>query len=163
MKLLPCENYILTTKLSPRQALEKLERNIQPKKNFPFTLFNYYTKPYEGSIYNDNRFEINRITGVRSSFLPLISGYVTRNLTETNILIKMRLSILTLIFIFIWLLGTAMTIMSTISKMISLKSFDPLIVFSFLILLLFYAIVLGSFKNESIKSKKFLTGLFEEE
>ena len=99
---LPFENYILTTKLSVAEVLNRLANNIENKQGLSFfNLSRTYTKAYTGQIIGTT-FTMSRNINYRNSFLPVITGQITRYLGQTQIKIKMRPVIFVLVFISLW-------------------------------------------------------------
>ncbi|MGD1839763.1 MAG: hypothetical protein ACFB0B_02545 [Thermonemataceae bacterium] len=170
MKYLPFENITYKTKLDSEEVLSKLSEVIEPKKTFrmvgAFGSGNH--KPYEGSI-NGTSFNINRIIGYRNSFLPRINGIIEKDINGiiekdingTKIKVKMRLHVVVIIFIGIWFGGIGIGCLAFLSTMFNSEGFKPIVLIPFGMLILSYALVTGGFKYESIKSKKYLTQLFE--
>ena len=167
MKFLPFENYVLTTKLSLDEVYNRLAANVEPKKAYRFTLFTGTpAKAYEGEI-SKYAFRISRIINHRNSFLPIISGEILTLPGQTQINIKMKLSLFVLIFVGFWLgivgllslfiiVGKFSQSTQTSADGFSLQSLIPLGMFDFVSLL-----TLISFKIESRKSRKFLKTLFD--
>lgn len=166
-KVLPYENYVLTTNLSVDEVLERIADNIEQKQAFRFSIFgqNYY-KPYTGNITGET-FKMSRNINYRNSFLPVITGQVSTFLGQTQVKIKMRPDIIVLIFISFWLgsvglvcLGTLLIGLIQIRQILhegfSPMLFIPFVMFAFGSLLTYFA-----FKNESKKSIDFLASLLE--
>lgn len=121
-------------------------------------------KPYEGSI-NGNSFSITRIIGYRNSFLPRISGEIEKDFDGSRINVKMRLHVVVIVFLFIWFGGVGIGCSAALATGFKFgsQSFEPMSLIPFGMLIFSYALVTGGFKYESIKSKKYLSQLFEAE
>ncbi len=165
--ILPFENYILKTKLSVDEVLNRLADNIQKEQGFVFSNFNNnYTKSYSGQIIGMT-FRMSRNINYRNSFLPVITGQISTCIGQTQISIKMRPVTFVLIFISFWLgIVGLVCIGMLIAGLLQLKQilqngFSPMLLipygmFAFGCLLTHFA-----FKGESEKSKEFLARLFE--
>ena len=160
MKYLPFENFVLTTSLPVEEVRNRLANNIGPGGKT--------SKPYEGSIVN-NTFKINRIINYRNSFLPVITGEISQDWGKTEIKIKMKPSVFTLIFMAVWLgtVGIA-CIVILVAAILTLpdifqQNFSPAILIPFGLFIFGYLLVTLGFKYESSTSKEFLKTLFEAE
>lgn len=169
MKFLPFENYVLMIKLSADEVYKRLFDNIEAKKGLRFFSFNHRsTKPYEGEI-SGNMFIINRIIDYRNSFRPVITGQISTFAGQTQINVKMGLSIPVLIFISFWLgtLGLVCMGMLLIGllqiKEILQQGFPPELLIPFGMFIFGYLVIYIAFKVESIKSKEFLATLLDAE
>ncbi|RBL90650.1 hypothetical protein [Chitinophaga flava] len=168
MKLVPFEDYTLISNLSPEEVKKRLEEKLNLKRRTAFISFRPQLdtdRPYEGA-FRGNKFVIKRIINYRNSFLPEITGVVTHEVVHTAIKIKMRMSVFVCVFLVIWLLLMSMILFSVKSStgadIIPLGIFGNIPFLSqALLCLLMYAVTLGAFKYESMKSKKFLAALFE--
>jgi hypothetical protein len=164
---LPFENYVLTTKLSFDEVLNRLSNNIERKQGFSFSaLSRSYTKPYTGQI-TGTTFTMSRNINYRNSFLPEITGQITTYLGLTQINIKMRPVIFVLVFISLWLgivglacigilLAGIVQFRQVLQNGFSPMLFIPFGMFVFGCLLTYFA-----FKVESKSSKEFLARLLE--
>ncbi|HMG81481.1 MAG TPA: hypothetical protein VK559_00465 [Ferruginibacter sp.] len=170
MKYLPFENYTLLTKLSSEEIKKRLAENLVAKrKGLSFlSLDNRAIRPYEGEIIEDT-FSINRIINYRNSFLPMITGSISKPYGKTEIAIKMRPALFTLIFIAFWLgivgmVCIAILIIGIIKiSSIHLSEISPLLLIPFGMFIFGCALSIIPFKIESKKSKEFLQLLFQAE
>jgi hypothetical protein len=166
-KVLPFENYILTTKLSIDEVLKRVADNIQQKQSFSFSTSNRnYTKPYTGQIIGMT-FTMNRNINYRNSFLPVITGQITTYLGQTQINIKMRPVIFVLIFISFWLgivglvcLGTLLVGLLQFRQILQ-NGFSPMLLIPFGMFAFGCLLTHFAFKGESKNSKEFLATLLE--
>ncbi|NME72833.1 hypothetical protein [Flammeovirga aprica] len=161
MKFLPFENLTYQTKLDSEEVLHRISDIIEPKKAIRITgIFGSSNhKPYEGSI-EKNTFQMNRIINYRNSFLPIINGVVEKGKYGTEIKVKMKLHIFVMLFISIWL-GIAAIASLALFPMLLMGNFDSISSLPFWMFVFGYVVVLGGFKYESRKSKKYLAELFE--
>ncbi|PKN93757.1 MAG: hypothetical protein CVU44_08045 [Chloroflexi bacterium HGW-Chloroflexi-6] len=165
MKFLPYERFRIRTSLSSQEAVNRLENAIEPKRFFRF--FGASEKPYEGKL-EGSHFEISRIIGYRNSFLPRIKGDVESEISGCSISISMQPHVFVITFMIFWLGGVGFAFLAALGSFVSslgqTSTADP----SFLLIpggmfIFGYLMVLGGFKFESVKSKKFFQRLFEEE
>ena len=161
MKYLPFEKYTLSILISPEEAKRRLLDNLEPERNVLYIMKNS-TKPYTGTISADG-FAISRIIRYRNSFLPVIKGRFMNDKNRTTVLITMRPPIFVLIFMSIWTSGVLLACVATLAVLIDpgKNKFSPAELIPFGMLLFGYGLVTIGFKTESIKSKKFLSDLFD--
>lgn len=163
MKFLPYERLKINTALSNAEVLKRLDNAIEPKRYF--RLFGAVTKPYQGSI-EGSHFEISRIIGYRNSFLPMIKGDVQNEISGCSVYITMQPHILVTAVMILWLGSVGLffldSLYSLISSLTEPQTINPsLALFPGGMLLFGYAMILGGFKYESTKSKKFFGELLE--
>jgi len=102
-KLLPVENYVLTTKLSADEVRKRLAAHTEPNQKLNAAAFNRtYTRAYSGEI-NGNLFTISRNINYRNSFLPVIKGVITGLPGQTSVQISMRAEPFVEVFMAVWL------------------------------------------------------------
>ena len=156
MKFFPVEHLTYRTKLSPQEAIEKVKESIESKKLFRWNRYgkNKNQKPYEGEVI-ENTFTITRIISYRNSFIPIIKGNIESDYRGTKIIVKMRLHIIVMIFIFFWCGMISIGALAYTSDFMSTGDFQPYTLLPFGMILLAYGLALGGFKYESKKSKKF--------
>jgi hypothetical protein len=167
MKYLPFENFVLTTSLPVDEVRNRLTNNIEPKKgSFIAASKTKTSKLYEGSILN-NTFKIYRIINYRNSFLPVITGEISQDWGKTEIKVKMKPTIFTMIFMAIWLgITGSVCIAVLVAAILTFKDifrdgFSPVILIPYGMFIFGYLLVTLGFKFESSTSKKFLKTLFE--
>jgi hypothetical protein len=168
-KILPVENYTLTTKLTVEEIRNRMANKVEPKKNFRLKLFSSTSsKPYEGYV-TASAFKINRIISYRNSFLPIIGGQTYSVAGKTYIKIEMSILRWVIAFLIIilgfFIMGSMAfsSIFFSGSKGTSPEKFMLHPLFLFLVPLFFYFVIYFSFKFESKKSKEFLATLLEGE
>lgn len=166
-KYLPVENYTLTSELSVEEIIRQLSENVEPKKNFRFSIFSKGSnKPYEGEV-SANTFTISRIIDYRNSFLPVIRGRIIRIHGKTLINVKMQPAIFVIVFMSLWLgvIGFACLVI-VVSGIVNMgknlqNGFSPFTIIPFVMFLFGYLLTTFAFKAESKDSKRFLAALFE--
>ena len=163
MKFLPYERLKINSALSSEEILKRLDNVIEPKRYF--RLFGSGTKPYQGSV-EGSHFEISRSIGYRNSFLPMIKGDVQSEMSGCSVYITMQPHILVIAFMIFWLGGVGVIFLgflySLVSPLTEPHTTDPSLALIPGGMFVFgYALSLGGFKFESIKSKKFFRELFE--
>ena len=166
-KVLPFENYVLTTKLSADEVLKRVADNIQQRQGFSFSTFNSnYTKPYTGQIIGTT-FTMNRNINYRNSFLPVITGHVKTFLGQTQVNIKIRPVTLVLIFISFWLgIGGLVCLGMLLIGLLQFRQilqdgFSPMLFIPFGMFVFGCLLTHFAFKGESKNSKEFLARLLE--
>ena len=158
MKFLPYERVKIITALSRDEVLKRLDNSIEPKRYF--RQFRPGTKPYQGSL-EGSHFEVSRIIGYRNSFLPMIKGDVQTEISGCSVHITMHPNIFVTAFMVVWLGGVGFFFLAFLYSLLS-ASTDPSILFIPAGMFVFgYGLLLGGFKFESTKSKKFFRDLFE--
>ena len=162
MKYLPLENITYNSKLSPEEIIKVLNQNLEPYQTFRITGFGQSKKHklFEGEISNSS-FNIRRIIGYRNSFLPAISGTIEKDREGSKIIVKMRLHNLVLGFMILWFGGVIFALLAFSSSTLFTGTFNKVSLIPIGMLIFGYALVLGGFKYESIKSKKCLAELFD--
>ena len=165
--LLPFENYVLKTRLSPEEVLKRIDDNIQQNPDTGFFIFSQnYSKPYTGQIIG-NSFAMRRNINYRNSFLPVIKGQVTTFVGQTQVNIKMRPETIVLIFISIWLgIAGLVCIVILLIGILELKQvlkngISPELLIPFGMLVFGCLLTHFAFKIESKKSKEFLATLLQ--
>lgn len=162
MKFLPYERFRIRTVLSSQEVLKRLDTAIEPRRSF--RSFGSREKPYEGRL-EGSHFEVSRIIRYRNSFLPMIKGDVESELSGCSISISMQPHILIIAFMIFWLGGVSFVFLAAFGSFVSSLGQTSTAAPSFLLVsggmfVFGYAISLGGFKFESVKSKKFFQELF---
>lgn len=148
MKLLPSENLVYVTRLSREEIINRLVRT--PKY-----------KPVNKGIGYDT-FNLQRVIKYKNSFLPQIKGEIQEQGRNRLVKVEMNLQASVIIFVVIWLATLGLlTVLPFVTQPVEESgSFDyvpiTMLVFG---MVLFY----GSFKFESLKSKKELVQILEAE
>ena len=160
MAFLPWENIEIKTKLTKDEIISGINNNVEAKGLFwAWPLKKYsYGKPYQGYI-SENSFKIMRITIYTNSFLPFILGNIIENEDYRIITIKMRCSYIITGFMIIFI---GFSLLSGLNYIIT-DGIGGGFFGSMFFSIIGYIIMTGAFKIESIKSKKFLRKLFNEE
>lgn len=162
MNLVPFENFQITTKLDPAAARSRLAEEVGPAGS----LFSSYTRSsgpirYFSSFIMNEQFEIRRNINCRNSFLPQMTGTITKDMFGSKIHIKMRPHGVVVAFMTFWLsaaflAGVAFLIMSVVKNSFTIRHLIPFGMFLF-----GYALATGSLKFESIRSKEKLIQLVD--
>ncbi len=166
MRFLPYEKLLLKTPLTESQVEMRLKNFIEPKKFRPGSILLYgsNSKPYEGAM-KGTKFRIWRIIYMNNIFLPEIKGEFEYLPNETLIHVKMKLQdgVLVSSCALILMGLSSFSILGVEQLMahgkISIKIFSILGVTLFV----YFVIILGSFKAETIRSKRDLAELFDAE
>lgn len=166
-KLLPIENFVLSTKLSPEEVRKKIAENIEPIRPAVFSFSpQRFIKPYQGYL-TGNYFSISRVINYRNSFLPQIKGEIFKTGQQTEIRVNMKLHVFVVVLLSVWLgivgidcLITTLGIAGYIASE-QTQTFPPLFLIPYGMFLFGCALTYFAFKPEAAKSKKFLTDLFE--
>jgi hypothetical protein len=159
MKYLPFENIMYRTRLDPDEVKRRLSEVIEPERTPSLKelfLGRRNHKPYQGRIVH-NSFQMVRIIGYRNSFLPRIKGSIEKDFSGTKVKVKMRLHPFVGVVMLIWL--TVVAVLGVV--FLASEGGNLSLLFPFGMLLFGYALMTGSFKYESIKSKRHLAELFE--
>jgi hypothetical protein len=161
MKFLPYERLKINTTLSSQEVLTRLDNVIEPRHFFRF--FGTGKKPYEGKV-EGVHFEVSRIIGYRNPFLPIIKGDIQTEISGCVTYISMQPHILVIVFSTFWLGCAGLLFLVSLASIISSfgqnSAIDPsLLLLSGGMFAFGYALLLGSFKFESAKSKKFFREL----
>lgn len=165
MMLLPYECLTIETRLSPEEARRKLTSVVEPRSWF--RSFGSGHKPYQGEV-SGYEFKVTRVILYRNSFLPVIKGEIHPEGNGSAIHITMRPHILVLVFVAVWLGYAGYLFLSYLgdiilsSLQIHTAQIYPIVLLAPGALLVFgYALLMGGFKLESVKSKAFFQELFE--
>jgi hypothetical protein len=159
MTFLPWENVEYSTKLTKDEIINRINNVVEPKGVFWIFKKYSYGKPYDGEIY-ENGFKISRIIFYRNPFSPIIEGNIFENEERRTISIKMRCIKFVIGFMSIWFGVVLFLLLITIITAKSVINIMPSIIGILIIIFLGYIIMIGAFKFESIKSKKFFNELF---
>ena len=165
MKFFPFERLKITTKYSADEAISRLANVTEPRRYFRWFATDH--KPYEGKV-EGYQFQISRVINYRNSFLPMIHGKVLPEMPGSSIRITMRPHGLVIAFMIFWLGSVGFFFLAMLVSFISSATQNNMGDLSMLLIpggmfAFGYALILGGFKFESIKSKKFLRELFQAE
>lgn len=164
MKFLPFEKFTYRTDLDYNEVHHRLYDNIEPYQLIRFSsLFrNHSGKPYQGNLSNSS-FDISRVIQYKNSFLPKIKGELKEDGKGTKIEVRMRLHLFAFIFMIVWFSGVTIACFFVGGLFFNNSSFEPFSLIPFAMLIFGYLLVVGAFKYESIKSKKYFAHLLEAE
>ncbi len=156
-KILPYDRYVLNTQLSVEDVMNKINGIIEP-----YNVFRRSSgKQYMGTV-TGYSFKIRRAINYRNSFLPMIKGTISANAGQTEVAIRMRPSIFSLIFMCIWLGLVGVICIGIVNlclwhrHLFSAPMLIPFGMFAF-----GYCLVMIPYKIESRISGKFLAELLE--
>jgi hypothetical protein len=165
MKFLPYERITIRTRLSSKEAGEKLHEVIEPKRFVRW--FEVKHKPYQGDI-NDSHFEVARVIHYRTPSLPIIKGEIQPEARGCSVHITMcpAGAVVALVMVQLGIIGYYLlsAIVSVISAALQGATQDPsrLLIPGGLFVLV-YTFFVGLFKFESIQSKEFFRELLQAE
>lgn len=157
--ILPFEQLIINTHLTPLQVIEELKLFVETDRSFR-DLFKRPTKPYNGKIQGDS-FTMTRNINYRNSFLPVITGKIKANYQGgSEIKITLSLHLFVIIFMCFWMsmvgiAGVSFLVMMFNSGKVIAGGFIPLGMFVF-----GYLLTIISFNIEANIAKKFLYELW---
>lgn len=165
MKFLPYEHLKIKTRLSADEARKRLADTIEPKRFRRWFEANH--KPYQGNMEGCD-FEISPIIHYRNSFLPIIKGEIQSEMSGSSVHITMRPHGFVIAFMILWLGGVGFFFLIMLASFISSMTQNNIRDASVLLIpggmfAFGYALLLGGFKFESIKSKQFFRDLFQAE
>lgn len=163
MKLFPYENFCIYSELTPADAIERIENEIEPSREF--SLRSLFSKPdtngyFSGFILNGT-FSLTPIINYRNSFLPDITGTIVPQGDGCKIRVQMALSKPVFLFMCIWLGGISIVCIGSIIQCLINWSFNWAILFGFGMFLVGYGIMTGGFKAESGDAQKKLLSITE--
>ena len=152
MKIIPSEKLELTTGFSNQEVRKILRENIRPKKGLTFG----FNKPkddklFEG-IFEQDKFEIQRIIKGRNSFLPQIKGQIQTHINGTKLIIDLKIKGFVIIFMIFWLGFVSLALIGGIVGVLT-QGTNPLTLILPLIMIAFgIGLVYFGFNNEKDKS-----------
>ena len=167
-RLLPYENYTIDSALTKEELLLKLlDKTLSAqefvresdKRAFSFGMKGW-SKPYWGYIRNDS-FELERLITYRNFGNPKVLGSIKQTPEGTAIHIKMKPPDFTLILVGLFLLACLYGLIKFVTQSINENEMLPEVPVAVGMIILAYLLLLGSFKAESVKTKRFLQDLFE--
>tara|TARA_R110000744_G_scaffold141026_1_gene252369 strand:+ start:961 stop:1458 length:498 start_codon:yes stop_codon:yes gene_type:complete len=152
MKIIPSEKIELATGLSKQEVRKILQENIRPKKGLTIG----FNKPkddklFEG-IFEQDKFEIQRIIKGRNSFLPQIKGQIQTDINGTKLILDLKIKGFVIIFLIFWLGFVSLALIGTLVG-ISAQGTNPLALIFPLIMIAFgIGLAYFGFNNEKDKS-----------
>ena len=172
MKFLPVENIVYKTNLTEDEVKKRLLENVDSWSDNIFSRYNVIfgnglTTPYEGKIIGRS-FKIKTIGRKKNVFRPTISGIIINDVDGSTILVKMRLHLFMLVFLYL-LSMLLMGFTAIIQALIWFSDVSPKIVISLAFLLIpmfgmflpLYAIIMVIFNYGSRKLKTDLAKIFQ--
>jgi hypothetical protein len=166
MILLPYERFQIETSLSLIEAKKRIESIIVPPPPFGTRFINALDNMFKksgadqftGKI-DDQGFQIRRIIYYRNSFLPVVKGKFEQGSAGTNVVVKMTLHPVALVFMVIWFGGLGTIVFSSLSVMFSRGS-DPILVTAVGMFFFGWLMIQFGFVFEARKAKKIISQLF---
>lgn len=161
MKYLPFENLNYTTNLKPQEIIERLAKNVEPKRMRRIAfLANKDHKEFEGKIEKTD-FQIQRIlSNSNNSFLPKIIGKIEEKGNETIINVKMKLRVFSVIMAIFFTSFFAFVLIAPFLFTDQVDKYYLKFIIPFFLFVLVYFLITWAFKSESNKAKKLLSQLF---
>lgn len=163
--LLPFDNFKLLTTLTQTEVKDRIESITERRK--AYRLFPEKTeKPYQGEIIGE-AFEISRLVRGRNAFLPMIKGCISVYAGQTQIGIRMQLSIAVLIVMTCWLGTIGSMCLGLIASgalqfnELTLHRYSSPTLVPFGLFAFGYSLLIVVYRVESYKSKAFLKRLLE--
>jgi|SRR5579859_4456034 len=154
MKYFLFEKYTLTTRLTVREARERLETQLEPGRNWPFLSRNA-TQPYIGNVENEN-FTIRRALVWNNPWQPVINGRFQNDQPGAILSIRMQPHILPLIFLAVWTFFITCLLIGFLNSLSPVMSVVPLGMLIFA-----YMAIIRTFNRETAITKAFLTTIFQ--
>lgn len=103
MNLILYRQITLKTSLTETEITNRLSDNLEKKRN-SFTFTNTKSDKFFIGKFENSKFKIHQIIKGRNSFIPIIQGSITGDNTERNIELKMRLHLVSILFL-VWVIG----------------------------------------------------------
>lgn len=168
IKILPTENFTITTHLRPDRVEDKLLHYVEPYQlgriNFPFS--SPPDKPYEGRVQN-GCFQIQKISRNNNrDTLPIVEGKIFSEDTGSFIEVTIKPNeAYNLVMLLIALLYISITIFMGVNILFSsnndARGIPIFVLFFPLWMGMVYFFVIKKFKSQMKKDKKFLYEIFE--
>lgn len=166
MLLLPVENLLLRSDISIEELRERLAIEIGPPRGLNFLASR--PQPYLGKLEGDS-FRVWRQFSYRNSFKPIILGKILEVGSGSYVHLVMRPSIAVIIFMAFWFGGAAYALVGMLISILGEKTVGyeqligliPALLIPIGFMIFGYLLMMGGFKFEVRKSKKFFIDLIE--
>ncbi len=156
--LIPFDRFVISSRERPTEALQALRLEVEPRKRFRFPRRG--AKAFEGEI-SGSSFRIRRIIGYNNGFLPVVTGTVEPAPEGSHIHIHMRLSLYTIVFCAVWLLGVVLIGGSLLlAAAMEQTLMSPGALAPIAMVLFFVLLINGGFWIEAAMQKKMLADVF---
>jgi len=163
-KIIPLEQYVLTTRLSSLEVRRRLADCIAATSK---EAADDSTKVYTGKLSGDS-FTVSRIIHHRNAFLPVISGDIAAGFSPpTQIHLEMKLTRFILVFIYSWIGVVGLVCLGILVagliqfRQVMQDGFSPLLLIPFGLFLLGCILIILPFRKESKRSKRFFAQLLD--
>jgi hypothetical protein len=153
----PYEDYTITTNLTFQEIEQRFNQEIQQET---FADFIFGDDDKYGGVLHDKDFKIKRLVGGNKDMKVIINGRIEESGNQTIIFVKMRITVLMIIFWIVWLGGTTIVGISTLIEQIQNHSVTSDILIFLLMFTMGYCFMTLFFKYESSKNKQYLNFLF---
>lgn len=162
LPLVPYLKLVITSPLTKTEAERQLSRAVAPRR-LGWHLSEDRSEMFEGDV-SDDGFSVRRIMRCRSSFTPLIKGYISPLTAGAQIRVTMRLQTRDIIFIMVWvgLVGT-LTAFAVADALSSGSTGKGKIFFPFVLLLFLYLLATVGFGVEAGRADQLLREIFQSE
>jgi len=161
--LIPFTRIELKTYLKTEDARHRLDAEVDPRSIFTRGSWRRDHRFFIGEVREDGRFQINRITRLRNSFLPYIYGEITDNLDMTRVKMRLHPHPLVMILMPIFLGVFFCVFLGALFMSGDLVQNWGTVLLSLAFLLLLYAVVVVFFNFEVKKARQKLEEIFQVE
>jgi hypothetical protein len=166
MKIIPSDKIEILTTLSNQEVRKLMAENIRPKKGLKIGFNKSREKELFEGIFEQDRFEIQRIITGRNSFIPQIKGQIQPNINGTKLVADLKVHTFVIVFTLFWLTFVGFAFIMGIIGVINqgtnpILLIFPLIMIGFGIRLVNYGF--NSQKDKSISDlKRIINGQMKE-
>ncbi|AFU69680.1 hypothetical protein P700755_002989 [Psychroflexus torquis ATCC 700755] len=162
MKIIPSDKIEILTTLSNPEVRKILTENIRAKKGLTIG----FNKPKENKlfegIFEQDRFEIQRIITGRNSFLPQIKGQIQSNINGTKLIANLKVNTFVIVFMIFWLTFIGFAFVMGIIGVVNQGTNPFLLIFPLIMIAFGIGLVHYGFNSEKEKSindlKRILNG-----
>lgn len=163
MTFLPYEHYTIKTSLSTDDIITRLKEGLDEWKSMRW-FWSKNTHPYEGAV-DGMTFRMRRIIRYRNSFLPTVSGSITQRHGVSLVEIRMKMHPIAIAFVCMWFGFIVNFLIAAIASadtsLLSLKKANPALLIPLAMLIFGYLLMMGGFKFESRKAKRYCAEFFK--
>jgi len=161
MILLPYENFYIKTKFKADEVEELLRQQASPGNGSFLSLFKNTSDTYFEGFAVNGIFELKRNINYRNSFLPQITGTIEQCPDGSRVHVKMTMWAFVTVFMCIWLGFALIAGFGLVFQAIGQGKLIPVDFAGFGMFLFGYALMMGAFKFESIKTRTCFLELLE--
>jgi len=163
MILLPYEIFFIKTNLKADVVEERLRQEATPGSSGFLSLFKNTSDTYFEGFAVNGVFELKRNINYRNSFLPQITGTIEQCPDGSRVHVKMTMWIFVTVFMCIWLGSALIGGFLMVLQAAGQGKLTAVDFAGFGMFLFGYALMMGAFKFESIKTRTYLLELLEGE